>query len=242
MFHLLIIIAQAILENTSESLARRLFSSPSALNRLAKKLGHKGYAELRIHFAIGYQVRPSQELSGNDVAAELLVHRLPELYASVLQRNRDILLRNERMLQDIGECLAQIDVIDIYATGSNYYFAHAMTGKFIASGYETHVSNYVDLDYLHHIDAQKHLAIILSRTGENPSCLYAAQQNAGIKVKTLAISRENATVLARFCDYALFAWIPGDGDPDKHIIQNISLNYIFDFLSQHTQTRPHLYV
>lgn len=222
-----------VLENTSEALAKCLYSSPPALNRLAKKIGYKGYADFRLHYAINYtDMHESMHcLELNDEFSFLLNERLPALYTRIINRNSQLLSDDSETLLRIKSIIKQVNYIDIYATGSNYYFSRAMAAKFNVLGYEIRVMNYVDLDYLQSIDAKAHLAIILSRTGSNPTCIYAAEQNKSVSVRTLAVSREGAKQLSALCEFSLFVWIPDDLHPEKNVIQSFTLNYLFDFLA-----------
>lgn len=217
--------------NTAESLSKMIFTSPSALNRFSKKMGYKGFSDFKINFALNqnsHQVGIELENSGY---APILSQYLPVLYERVIKKNNAYLLSDNSDVFSLSNAIKNIKCIDIYAAGINYDIATAMSYKIKNQHIAVNVFNFVDVSYLQKESAENHLAIIISRTGRNPMCLYAAEQCKLFGINTLSISRESCFEIADKCDYSLHLWFPFDENPLKNNIISISLGYFFDFLS-----------
>ena len=223
---------QAIIQHTAEELAQLTWTSAATLNRLGRKLGFNGFTDFKLHTVTDLK-------NGYPDTAFFLANfnesnMTNEIFLAEL--NKIICFENRRLLQSVARdlnatlnSLRHASQIDIYATGNNLPYAHIAARKLSCNGKSVRTFHYVEDDHIHNL-ATNNLSFILSRTGNNPLCLYAAEKLLSINQPVIAITGEFDSPLAALCPLVLPFWYQSQPHPLNRIIEADSLNYLFNAL------------
>lgn len=223
---------QAIAQHTAEQLAKLTWTSAATLNRLGRKLGFTGFSDFKLQTVTdlknGYPDTPFflKNYNESNVTNEIFLAEL----------NKIICFENRRLLQSVNTDLQKALVamrlashIDIYATGNNLPYAHIAARKLACTGKTVRAFHYVEDDHISDLAANS-LSLILSRTGKNPLCLYAAEKLLSMHQPVIAITGEFASPLAACTPLVLPFWYQSQPHPLNRIIEADSLNYLFNAL------------
>lgn len=222
----------AIANHSAEQLAKLTWTSAATLNRLGHKLGYKGFADFKLHSVVELQNRP---VSVSDFL-ENFAECDPESETFITELNRVICLKNHHLLQSmptvLKQCitmLQQAQCLDLYATGNNLAYAQIAARKLIHAGKKTNVFHYVEDEHLNDLQPST-LSLILSRTGSNPLCLYAARKLGELGLNVVAITGDSCSPLSAHCTLTLPFWYPQQEHPLARMIEADSLSYLFNKL------------
>ncbi|WP_176691615.1 MurR/RpiR family transcriptional regulator [Superficieibacter electus] len=223
---------QAIANHSAEQLAQLTWTSAATLNRLGRKLGYKGFADFKLNAVADLKNRclDCDSFLENFAVPEMT----PEAFSQTLRNTID--QQNSRLLQACAEnfrlsldALRQTNNIDIYATGNNLPYAHIAARKLSTTGKTVQTFHYVEDDHINNITADN-LSIILSRTGNNPLCLYAADLLLQMNQTVIAITGSHPSPLSLRCPLVLPFWYKSTPHPLARLIEADSLNYLFNAL------------
>lgn len=223
---------QAIAQHSAEQLAKLTWTSAATLNRLGRKLGFHGFTDFKLQTVAdlknGYPdtQRFLTNFDERDITNEMF---LTELNTTICFENHRLLQSAHDSLEKSLEMLCHTRHIDIYATGNNLPYAHIAARKLSTTGRTTRTFHYVEDDHIATI-SDDNLSFILSRTGNNPLCLYAADKLMAIGQKVIAITGCFDSTLASRCSLTLPFWYLPQPHPLGRIIEADSLNYLFNTL------------
>lgn len=223
---------QAIAQHSAEKLAALTWTSAATLNRLGRKLGFNGFSDFKLQTVTdlknGYPDTAFflANFNESNMTNEIF---LTELNKIICFENRRLLQSANNHFQQALMALRNANHIDIYATGNNLPYAHIAARKLSCSGKTTRTFHYVEDDHLNNLPATN-LSFIVSRTGNNPLCLYAAEKLLNIGQPVIAITGEFDSPLATRCPWVLPFWYQAQAHPLNRIIEADSLNYLFNAL------------
>ena len=113
---------KALLEMSVNELANASYTSASTITRLCKKLGTKGYADMKFIYVSEYpemmklkdslKVVPFSRNSGIDD----IIHTMPLIYSRAIDHTRSMLDRNTVIR--VSNLMKRAQVIDLYGDGS----------------------------------------------------------------------------------------------------------------------------
>lgn len=215
-----------VLELSAEALAKETFTSAATLNRFACKLGYKGFADFRLHYALEYQMLHENKTSTEK--GENPEDSLNNIYKGLSAEHRKIVTLQQDLYDGAMELMNKAENIDIYATGKNYHLAMVGADKLASLGKTVAVFNHVEQDHLSRMGIQKRICIILSRTGENPTCLHAAQELNALSADIISITGKQGSALGKLCPMNIHINIDHGGKLSK-VTDSISLSWIFDY-------------
>lgn len=173
---------------SSRELARRTYTSATAIARLAKKLGYANFNELKVNIVSDLKrvQTPSTDLrAGEDVA--LTVARIATL-------ERRIVDETERRLSyaDIARAARMISgasYIDLIAFGPNATMADYAAHNFLRTGKVCSLFSEVDrITYLSLTAPPDHVALLVSRGGEDKRLVEAQRNLSDRQVGTTIIT------------------------------------------------------
>ena len=186
-----------IAELTTRELAEKTFASPAAVFRLCQKLGLKGYNEFKLKFISevnrvegggrGIIHRP---ITGTD-GAEGIVRKIAALEVEAIEETRNEL--DPAALERIAARMAKAKAVDFYAYDQNADLASMAIYNLLQIGIPAvlHTAMNSQFAQAQYADAS-HLAILISRTGENRRLIRTAQilKERHVPIVLLSVSKE----------------------------------------------------
>lgn len=194
---------------SSRELGEATFTSAATVTRFCQKLGCKGYPDFRIRFLSEVQAgsvleeEKKVQLSERENVVSL-VQKVSEMQKQALEETRKELSLEQ--LMRVGEMLHQAEYIDFYAYDVNIHLARYGCSQFFHAGKIANAyteSNVQELQAL--IKKEKHLAIIISHTGENAKLVEIARTLKRNHTKIIVIATGKQQTLASWGDEFLYA-------------------------------------
>jgi DNA-binding MurR/RpiR family transcriptional regulator len=196
-------------ELSIRELAEHTFTSAAAIFRLCQKLGLKGYNEFKIKFisemnrvAPGDGTIIERPITGRDAPADI-VRKMAALEIEAIEETKNE-LDLDQLLRIVG-WLEQAEVIDIYAYDQNFSLAQMAAYNWMQLGRIVNVHAAMNSQYMQALHAdQHHLAIIISRTGENKRLIAVEKILRERGVHTVLFTSSCESTLAQYCDEFLY--------------------------------------
>jgi DNA-binding MurR/RpiR family transcriptional regulator len=223
-----------ILEMSINDLAIASYTSASTIVRLCKKLGTRGYADLKFIYASEYpemmklaeflKIEPYNKKSSIDN----IIHTLPLVYSKAVDHTRSLLERNTVIR--VTNLIKQAKRVEIYGDGANYHLANLMAYRFEGVNKDCFIYNSPHWEHIQMLERDKipTLAILLSHTGKNPSIIEAAKRLKNSKIPTLSISGNSDKRLAKLTDENIHIMITRNELEFSTTIYSMSTQYILD--------------
>ncbi len=209
-------IARYILKNGEEvltmsvkQLAKNTYTSPATIVRLCKKIGLEGYNDFKIKYSaeLQYDLHHANRIDvnfpfENDDSYPLIAHKLATLSQEVITDT--IQLIDFQQLEDIVNLLYQYHDIDIYGSGNSMLAAMSFQHKMMR------INRNINLKVLQGEQAfmsynsnEKHIAIIISYSGETNELIQIAQTLQEKKTPTIIITSIGDNRLSHYGQYLL---------------------------------------
>ena len=196
---------KSILDMNISQLAKASYTSSSTIIRLSKKLGFKGYTELKYVYVQEYpeiikqkeiKEKPFQENTSIDEVMEIL----PQAYFKTINYAKTMVSRN-RIIR-ITNLMKQAQRIEFYAVGMNYDLAKMIAYRFESINKDCMVYTSPHLEHLKYIQLNKipTIAILISRTGSNSIIIEAAKLLKKHYIPTISISTNREEDLLNITD------------------------------------------
>lgn len=193
---------------SSRELGHATYTSAASVTRFCQKLGCKGYPDFRLRFV--------SELKLSDAKAEekiqieerenvvSMVNKVSELERKAVEETRKA-LSLEQMIR-IGKMIHQAECIDFYVYDLNVHLAQYGCSQFLHAGKMAYTYIATNVQQLHAlIPKEKHLAIVISHTGENSRLGEIIRTLKRKKTKVIVISSYKNRTLSGMGDEFLYA-------------------------------------
>jgi DNA-binding MurR/RpiR family transcriptional regulator len=218
-----------VVDNSAKELAECTFTSSSTITRFVKKLGFKGYNDFKIQYVREYTTNYLSK--GKEINRQTPNAYFPEildsLYNSVILNTRQLI--NTDTLNRIVNMMLHKKRIDLYGNDMNYPRLKAFAFKLNGLGFNAHVFNAINEDYLKVIQSDDIVAILVTHTGKNPVIVESAINLRKLGVFTIAITSKVERKLELVSNESLFVAV--DEDAKTHQIEyGISIEYLLDIL------------
>ena len=224
-----------ISEMTTRELAEKTYTSPAAIFRLCQKLGLKGYNEFKIKFTseinrtlpCGAHIM-RRPITDKDSTSDI-VRKLAQLEIEAIEETKNEM--DLTQMERIAELLDKADIIDVYAYDQNFSLAQMAVYNFLQVKKTAVAHNSLNSQLSAALLSDKsHLAIIISRSGLNQRLIRTARILKKRSIKTVLISVNRETELAKLCDEFLYAantleYLDLGGN-----IFSVAVRYYFDVL------------
>lgn len=194
---------------SSRELGEATFTSAASVTRFCKKLNCKGYPDFKIRFL-------SEVKAGNSTQAEerirfseqenalTLIQKVTDMHKKALEETRKELSMEQIMR--VGKMLHEAEYIDFYAYDVNIHLARYGSSQFFHAGKISNVYTESNVQELHAlIKKEKHLAILISHTGENAKLVEIAKTLKRNHTKIIVIAAGKEQTLASWGDEFLYA-------------------------------------
>ena len=227
---------KALLEMNINELAMASFTSASTVTRLSKKLGTKGYGEMKFIYVSQYpemmklkdslKVVPFHQQSTIDD----IIHTMPLIYSRAIDHTRSMLDRNT--IIRVSNLMKQAQIIDIYGDGINFDIAQNICYKLDEVGITSNAYNSIQWSHCKRLQQEKipSFSILLSHTGKNPSMVDAAKRLKEHGMTTLSITGNVDKRLMNLTDYNLQIMVTENTLEFSNVIFTMSSLYVLDIL------------
>ncbi len=205
-----------------QDLMEECYISVATATRLSKKIGLKGFGELKVLLIEAKTKERSTKQSGVSITTKTYGQNLSESIVNTF------INLNERMLNKIVESIHKSDVVDFYAVGGTNLIAQDFAFKL--GRLNKHVTYYADF-HMQYIRAknstQNTVAIAISYSGSTPEILRALEIARENGATTILITKDSADDLP-FVDYSLVVETIKTDSQSFAIISRITILSILD--------------
>lgn len=240
-------IRRYILENpekisnmSARDLGIATFSSASAVVRFCKKLGLRGYPDFKISFLSDLKLVNCSDLNGNIQISQKdniisIINKIDKMYNLSIAQAKNFSL--EQLIR-VKKLIDAADYIDFYAYDNNIHIARYACSQLFYCGKIANTYTETNIQGLMSISKNKksHLAIIISRTGENTKLIEIAKLLKNNKTPIISITIDNNNPISNLCTETLSISIENNCQGEiKHlnlepILFTTSTKYILDMI------------
>ena len=209
-------IANYIIENpdsvtrsTIREIADKIFVSPATISRFCQKLGFKGFNEFKLQFVsdiknvmIDGKLLTRRPITDKDTPKDI-VNKMAALQIEAIKETRNAV--NLEQLGRISDWIVKAKMLDIYAYDQNFALAQAAVYNFLQIQCNASANMALNSQLVQALNSnENHLAMIISRTGENKRLIRTAQILQERKVKTVLFTTNKQSTHAKNCDEFLY--------------------------------------
>ena len=220
---------------SSRQLAELTYTSPATVVRICQKLGFSGYSEFKIKYLqeVNQTPRMDQINRTNPITSEDSLHRIVNKVAAleitaIEQTKKGIDLDQ---LNRVSELLNQATCIDFYAFDNNLHLAKNACSHFLYAGKQAVIHDSSNAQFMQAFaSVEGHVAIIISRTGENPMLYRIANVLHERKIPLLVLTEYRHSSLAKISTEHLYLYNVHRFTDMGTILFQTSVQYLFDLL------------
>ena len=220
---------------SSRQLAELTYTSPATVVRICQKLGFSGYSEFKIKYLQEVNQTPmiDQINRTNPITSEDSLHRIVNKVAAleitaIEQTKKGIDLDQ---LNRVSELLNQATCIDFYAFDNNLHLAKNACSHFLYAGKQAVIHDSSNAQFMQAFaSVEGHVAIIISRTGENPMLYRIANVLHERKIPLLVLTESRHSSLAKISTEHLYLYNVHRFTDMGTILFQTSVQYLFDLL------------
>lgn len=220
---------------SSRQLAELTYTSPATVVRICQKLGFSGYSEFKIKYLqeVNQTPRMDQINRTNPITSEDSLHRIVNKVAAleitaIEQTKKGIDLDQ---LNRVSELLNQATCIDFYAFDNNLHLAKNACSHFLYAGKQAIIHDSSNAQFMQAFaSVEGHVAIIISRTGENPMLYRIAIILCEKKIPLLVLTESRHSSLAKISTEHLYLYNVHRFTDMGTILFQTSVQYLFDLL------------
>ncbi len=206
-------IAEFMLENyrsiaamSTRQMAKKTYTSPSAIVRFSQKMGFEGYTDFKVQFLaemVQYMNQPSDsEIFTSKDTVRNAIEKATRMELNAIKDTHSRL--EPSYVVKVLQYLMGAEHIDFYATDENLNIARQAASNFVFMGKSYTVPLTESQMYFMSMNvAKKHFSVIISRTGENRMLIDAAHNIRAQGGKMLLITGEKDSTLGRLADFVL---------------------------------------
>lgn len=220
---------------SSRQLAELTYTSPATVVRICQKLGFSGYSEFKIKYLqeVNQTPRMDQINRTNPITSEDSLHRIVNKVAAleitaIEQTKKGIDLDQ---LNRVSELLNQATCIDFYTFDNNLHLAKNACSHFLYAGKQAVIHDSSNAQFMQAFaSVEGHVAIIISRTGENPMLYRIANVLHERKIPLLVLTESRHSSLAKISTEHLYLYNVHRFTDMGTILFQTSVQYLFDLL------------
>ena len=220
---------------SSRQLAELTYTSPATVVRICQKLGFSGYSEFKIKYLqeVNQTPRMDQINRTNPITSEDSLHRIVNKVAAleitaIEQTKKGIDLDQ---LNRVSGLLNQATCIDFYAFDNNLHLAKNACSHFLYAGKQAVIHDSSNAQFMQAFaSVEGHVAIIISRTGENPMLYRIATILCEKKIPLLVLTESRHSSLAKISTEHLYLYNVHRFTDMGTILFQTSVQYLFDLL------------
>ncbi|MDO4296659.1 MAG: MurR/RpiR family transcriptional regulator [bacterium] len=218
---------------TSRDLGAATFTSAASVTRFCKKMGCEGYQEFKLRFLSDIRSGSSEGEKMPVIAPKenvaVIMAKIYDIQKRVLDETRSAL--SLAQMYRVGGMLAQAKYIDFYAYDVNVHLAEYACNQFFYCGKvaNTYIATNSQ-QFMAMMGKEGHLAVIISRTGENSRLMEIARQLKRQQVPTIVITIGREHSLGFMGDEMLVAATETRVEELGTVMFSSSVKYILDVM------------
>ena len=215
---------------SSRELARRTYTSSTAVLRMVKKLGFSNYNDFKLNISsyLKNQLVEETLISENEELLDLM-NKMSELEKNVITQTKDKI--SLEVLQKVVEKLNRCTYIDIVANDENAEIAKYASYNFGTAGKIVSVYHNSGQQLQLALNVPKdHVVLIISKYGKNQNLLRTVKVLKKRGISTVAIISDQNKEMKNMCDYTFYCVYNNSVPNFVEMIFNISTKFIFDLL------------
>lgn len=220
---------------SSRQLAELTYTSPSTVVRICQKLGFSGYSEFKIKYLQEVNQTPmiDQINRTNPITSEDSLHSIVNKVAAleitaIEQTKKGIDLAQ---LKRVSGLLNQATCIDFYGFDNNLHLAKNACSHFLYAGKQAVIHDSSNAQFMQAFaSVEGHVAIIISRTGENPMLYRIANVLRERKIPLLVLTESRHSSLAKISTEHLYLYNVHRFTDMGTLLFQTSVQYLFDLL------------
>lgn len=212
---------------STRDIAKATYTNPMIISRLSKKLGFKGYDDLKYHigdFIETYHIADITIKENDSLISN--VNKATEIEISIINQTKKLLNLSE--LEQIIHLLDQTKYIDIFANESNSDVAKCYEHYYSSLGKIVGIYDETDRQIYHSKNITKdHIVILLSKQSHNH---YLKQSLLNLKnkgINTILITSKNDNIMSQLSTYVIHT-VYDISSQLGNFVYHISLRYILD--------------
>lgn len=193
---------ESIIPLSITELAKKCYASEATVTRFAKKLGFKGYQQLKIAIAKEKSVSPIRsDISDKDAPFEIFEKVCDDIYCS-LEKTKKVI--NTEALKKTCESILNAKEILIFGLGNSSSIATDAAHKMIRLGLNAHAytDNHMQAIVSSHTN-QDSFAIGISHSGSSKDVVHALKICKENGAKTACLTNFGKSPIYKVCDYVL---------------------------------------
>ncbi|MCI1664794.1 MAG: MurR/RpiR family transcriptional regulator [Atopobiaceae bacterium] len=215
---------------SSRELARRTYTSATAVLRFCKRLGFDNYNEFKVNIVSDLKRADLGDTSiteGDNAVS--ICNKMAALTEHVISETKRIV--SPEALQEIASLLGEVSYVDIVARDLNATVAGTATHLFAREGKLATVLSEMDkIVYCSLSMPAGHVVFLISRTGTDTTLVEAAKNLRERGIATVAMVANASSPLATTCDYVLEVFYYNEFERFGDIIFATAVTYLFDVL------------
>ncbi len=223
---------EKLVDMPSREVGSYTFTSSSSIVRLCQKLGCKGYSDFKVKFLS--EMKYADEMGNvNDVSlseednAKSVLNKVSFVQRQAMEETKGYL--NLDKVIRLSALISNAEYIDFFAYDLNLYLAQYACNQFFHCGKISNIYSASNEQQLLALTAKaNHIGIFISRNGENKKLIEAAKTLKKSKVKTIAITMNAYSSLAKICDECIYAVHNEKIEQFGSIVFSTSVKYIID--------------
>lgn len=220
---------------SSRQLAELTYTSPAAVVRICQKLGFSGYTEFKIKYLQEINQTPAfdQVERRNPITADDSIHsimnKVAALEMTAIEETKKGLDLNQ--LKRVGDLINQATCLDFYAFDNNLHLAKHAASHFLYAGKPSVVHDGSNAQFMQAIaSTEDHVAIIISRTGENIKLQRIAKVLHDKGIPLIVLTESKNSTLAKLSTEHLYVYNVHRFTDMGTILFQTSAQYVFDLL------------
>ena len=219
-----------VIHLSTHQLAKKTFTSATAVIRCIKKLGFDNYNDFKIHlqsFLSQYYLKEMEILSHENFQS--IKDKLAKIETGIINQTKDFI--SIENLQKVMSLLLQNSYIDIIANDTNACISEYISHLLLSIGKITTVYQNRDKQLWLGLNVDTHhTVIIVSKNGKDQHLLKIADILIKRKIPLIIITSHKENALAKKQALILYGVIHDEFENLKDMVFYISLKYIFDLI------------
>lgn len=215
---------------SSRELARRTYTSSTAVLRMVKKLGFSNYNDFKLNISsyLKNQLVEETLISENEELLDLM-NKMSELEKNVITQTKDKI--SLEVLQKVVEKLNRCTYIDIVANNVNAEIAKYARYNFGIAGkiVSVHHNSWEQIQLALNVP-KDHVVMIITKYGKNQNLLRTAKVLKKRGISTIAVISDQNKEMENLCDYTFYCAYNNAIPNFVEMIFNISTKFILDLL------------
>ena len=228
--------AEHVTRMTIYDLAQQTYTSTATIIRFSRRIGCKGFGDLKIRIAaelnafsnINFEFTDLTIISQDDNEKEI-VNKITGISLKSIEETR--ILLDEVTLMTVAKQMMAADILDFYGMGASNTIAFDAAYKFMRIGKNVSCFSVSDRQYVQAVNSgRNHFALLISYSGQTKEMINIANALQKANVSSCAITRNSDNDLIRLTDYHLYVCGKESVFRSGAMVSRTSTLYMIDLL------------